>query len=980
MNIAARRVSIFLVGSLLAVLATTSSARGQFDPFGDPFGGRIRAPRPSVRNVPGRPAAVPVVEEKLEVEGGIVVAFLNLDRSAIGTLVEAKLRSKKIVNWWRRGPTARLLDDLELSTGLDFPPAPEDSHPGKLPDALILCRTRIQDKERFCEIVVCEPGQGLRMGTVRLTLTKEVGADVSKLTDGTVKALGKFGEEMKELWGVPALRNKDLGSKYNSLRAELAAIVEDELLRRKGALVVESEYAHAIALARKHAGVTEPLKRTSPIYLLGQFRNFGDGDQRTLAVSLQIAGSDEAKTDVLPPAGLPLAEAEKALRERVQAIAKNVGGSQEISNQETAEEISTLANLANEFQKSGDATAQLAILETSLLLKPNDSEAAQETLKILSAKTETHFEPAQDISSFVNVTEKTAQGFVTKTIPNDKMEFQVQEGLVAMNFHRRGLFRIRELLKGPAADPAQPLDYPIPMFLHSFRGSSYRLETPRAFIAASQRLHTEQRELALLLARRDAKAGRVGTNINGSWTTPKEMMQIVLRLLVELQDEPGGEQRAIFYAINGVHQHNLKTPEGEQFLRQLAEIPNPEIQAALIKIKDQVAKYNDPPVTSPMPPPPEPEEKDADVRFVPLDLAWKDVSKERPELKSACESVLAVGNGADLFCREGQVLLMKKKGESKVLYDAAQGLGFFFKQFGGLGISPAAVCFDGKYAWLPMSGYGKPARLLVVDLEKEKVIEFKPEWGLPSEVQDKNYMTILAAAPLGPGKAFLVGSFGKTWMGIATFDGEKGTLKIIHEAQDVPVRNVQDQWRSANLAFGPSYLFAFTDAAGDKDKRTQRIIVGRSGMDFEMLSHPLLVEPDSGKVTVMESRLNPGTTTVMSQQGGNLYWLQTSNSNQKFGAEFMKLGFPDFEPTSLGKQPLPGKEHLFAFGMEEKKLHIFHDQWLTAESPDQPLQVLKGNLPTNERNSPRFLMRSNHYGWVLLVSNFNKGYVVEFKK
>ena len=94
----------------------------------------------------------------------------------------------------------------------------------------------------------------------------------------------------------------------------------------------------------------------------------------------------------------------------------------------------------------------------------------------------------------------------------------------------------------------------------------------------------------------------------------------------------------------------------------------------------------------------------------------------------------------------------------------------------------------------------------------------------------------------------------------------------------------------------------------------------------------------------------------------------------------MKLGFPDFEPTSLGKHPLPGKGYQFSFGMEGNRLHVFHDQWLTAEGPDQPLQALKGNLPTKERNSPRFLMRSNHYGWIVVVTNFNKGYAVEFKK
>ncbi|MCE9528210.1 MAG: hypothetical protein K8R36_19385, partial [Planctomycetales bacterium] len=353
--------------------------------------------------------------------------------------------------------------------------------------------------------------------------------------------------------------------------------------------------------------------------------------------------------------------------------------------------------------------------------------------------------------------------------------------------------------------------------------------------------------------------------------------------------------------------------------------------------------------------------------------------KELPQLKSFCDLVVPCGKIADLFCSDGQVLIMKKKGESKLIFDA-KGQNYSFKQSGGYGICPATACFDGKYAWIPMMCYGKPSRLLVIDVEKEKVTELKEESGLPTEVPDKNFSPALSAAPLGPGKAFLVGSFGKTWLGTATFDGEKGTIKIFHEAQDVPVRNQPNQWRSTSLRFGPAYVVALTDPAGDKEKPATRIVIGRACEDFEAILHPLLVDPESGKVSVMESRINPGTATVLCPHNGALYWLQTSSDNQMFGAEFMKLGFPDFEPTSLGKHPLPGKGYQFTFGIEDKRLHVFHDQWLTAAGPGQPLQALKGNLPVKERTSPRFLMRSHHYGWVLLVSNFNKAYAVEFKK
>ncbi|MBC7856448.1 MAG: hypothetical protein IAF94_23710 [Pirellulaceae bacterium] len=970
MNSASHRFWTLLIGTLFAASSLPAPALAQFG------GARIRPPRPGMSMPAVRP---PVIQEKLEVEGGIVVAFLNLDRSPVGTLVEAKLRGKKIVNWWRRGATARLLDDLELSTAIDVP-APEDAGaPLKLPDALILCRTRIQEKDRICEIIVCETSLGLRLGAVRLSLTKEVGADVGKLADGAVKALGKLGQEMTELWGVPPLRSKDLGSKYDALRTQLAGLVEEELLRRKGAQLVELEYAHAIALARKHAGTVEPLQRATPIYLTGQFRNSGEGEMRKLAITLEVAGSEAGTAESVPAADLLPAEAEKVLRERVQAIAKEVGGSQEFSLKETATEIGTLASLSKEFQKSGDAEGQLAILETRLLLK-DDFASMQETLRLLGKRVRFHWEKGQDVVAFRQVTEKLpGGGTIVKSVPNEQAAAQMQEGLTAMNLYRRGLQRIRGYLSVPPV-PSAPQTQLIPVELMlAFQGVPPRAETPRSYIAAAQRLSREQREVAMQLVRREAKAGFANALLVWDESTAQERMQLVLRLIVELQDEPQGENRAMTYVLNGVGLHFLKSPEGEQFLAQLAELPNPAVQAATTKIKEQVAKYELPKATAPLPPPTEAEEKDADVRFVPLNLAWKDIPAAQPELKAFCELVVPAGKGVDLFCGDGQVLLMKKKGETKLIFDA-KGQGYSFKQTGGYGIMPATACYDGKYAWIPMMCYGKPSRLLVVDVEKEKVTELKEDSGLPSEIPDKTFSPVLAAAALGPGKAFLVGSFGKTWLGTAKFDGEKGTIKIIHEAQDAPARNLRDQWRNTSLTFGPAYLFALSDPAADKESPSKRMIIGRASEDVEAFTHPLLVDPDSGKVTVLETRLNPGTATVMGQHAGSLYWVQTSSSNQMFGAEFMKLGFPDFEPTSLGKHPLPGKGYQFAFGIEDNRLHFFRDQWLTAESPDQPLQVLKGNLPANERTSPRHLMRSNHYGWVVIVSNFNRGYAVEFRK
>ena len=50
-----------------------------------------------------------------------------------------------------------------------------------------------------------------------------------------------------------------------------------------------------------------------------------------------------------------------------------------------------------------------------------------------------------------------------------------------------------------------------------------------------------------------------------------------------------------------------------------------------------------------MPPPAEAEEKDADVRFVRLDLGWKDIPKEQPDLKASCELVVPAGAATSVW-------------------------------------------------------------------------------------------------------------------------------------------------------------------------------------------------------------------------------------------------------------------------------------------------------------------------------------------
>src|SRR2546430_819110 len=131
----------------------------------------------------------------------------------------------------------------------------------------------------------------------------------------------------------------------------------------------------------------------------------------------------------------------------------------------------------------------------------------------------------------------------------------------------------------------------------TFQGITPRPEVPRSYQAIAQRLSFEQRDVALQFARREAKQGFANALLIWGESTIQERMQLVLRLTVELQNEPQLETRTMSYVFNGVGLHNLKTPEGEAFLQQMAEIPNPAVQTVLTKIKDQVARFELPKAT-----------------------------------------------------------------------------------------------------------------------------------------------------------------------------------------------------------------------------------------------------------------------------------------------------------------------------------------------------------------------------------------------
>ena len=196
------------------------------------------------------------------------------------------------------------------------------------------------------------------------------------------QALEKYDEQITEVWAVPPFASEDLTYEFDHLKSAYAKLIEQILLQRNGALVVELAEAEAVA---KEVMLTEPgarVRRQLPFYLLGKYRHRGQGPKRRLAIELRLVhGRDQlqaiAKSDLTPE------DVPRFLRHSTAEVLRKSGGAaQPLSDPET--EARQLADRAKTFWKTGQWTEALSLIEASLLLKPDQSDLHTDAVHVLT--------------------------------------------------------------------------------------------------------------------------------------------------------------------------------------------------------------------------------------------------------------------------------------------------------------------------------------------------------------------------------------------------------------------------------------------------------------------------------------------------------------------------------------------------------------------------------------------------------------------
>ncbi|HUE72931.1 MAG TPA: hypothetical protein VMP01_18745 [Pirellulaceae bacterium] len=909
------------------------------------------------------------------------MVFLNLDRSALGMLVEANLRDRDVITSWPRFASYRLLRDVELSTAIDIPPPEDDgASPPPLPEAMIIFRTRTSASSSLAELVVCEPKLGLRLGSKRVPLSGNTAQDASALADAALAPLKKLDETVSRLWGLAPFHSGNLGSEDVELRQMLAQETEQAILKHRGVFLIELEYVHAIAATRKLAGAVEPIRRRRPWFLVGEYRWEPSESERKLTILLarHVDASTVHRQSLSP---LPREAALADLRKRAGEMANTADFPPALDN--PAGELQLLDAIRREGQKAGDDLTQIALAEASLLLIDGDQQLRSETALMLGRVAWQVWRKAEELPL---PTPPPAAPTVSIRIEGaraaEEIEREYEQSLVrAINLARRGLDHanvVADSLKQPP--PPEQMGRNVPKLPVIQYGHAMPIPRPTSSDVLKSLVRPLQQAQARLIMRLAPIHAHNGDGLDGQLIRDlpvADRQAVALRAIAEFKAYPGAETRIRQYVVSALSITTGWSPDDdERFLKQVESIDHPGVAAAVSNARGLVAqrqKGRQPQAVAPAAvrqpqaahqatqPAEPPSDSDPHIAFKQLVLPW-----QKMNVGTRCDLCLPCGTDVDLFGASGQLLLMKKKGEAKLLWQGDYGL-----DFRNFNATPLA-CYDGKYAWVPASFPLKLPRLLIVDPQSGKVAEVTKEHGLPEGPVPLNFQPMIAAAPLSPGKSLLVGTFGQTWLAIATFDPDKGpSVKVIHECVEQAVSGDDQQWKSSKLAFQPQYLATLSGKMDGAENVEQRVLVGRSARGGAHL-HPLLVNPETNQVEVLAAEFTAFAFGRPFAYEGALY----ASIGSPKGRSIWRTGFSDFHPKLLAEHPLKGNHITWSIGLEANRVHLIHDQWYTAPSWDKPLVPLRGKLPWT-RDDHIGLLRSNHYGWIVQTLT-SQAYAVEF--
>jgi hypothetical protein len=863
----------------------------------------------------------------------------GLDASPVMALLEARLSEQNDIRLVERTEIARILQEQKLSLLFGPEGGPDRVQAGKILKSDLLFLLRATERPgtdghpiRSIDLAVSETTRGIRVMMSSVPWTNDAEKDAFLLAEQISRGIRKSRQPFHDICAVPPFLSNDLTHQFDYLQAGYARLIEQALLDQPGIVVVE--FAEARAIGEESALSGGGVARRPPLYLHGEYRNDGIGENLRVSVRLTLRrGATQLAT--MGKADLKSAEIGPfLLRAAGELLAEALG--HPLQPHDTETEAAQLFARAGEFQRVANWQEALTCLDAGLLLQPRQAQAL--------------FDAAVAAGNLA----------ATQTDTFGYPEKYLRQSALALDSCRRALQYLvaYQHMQHPAFDPYF-LPALKPMREAADRNLSYTLSR-KAFPAVDQargqwtlvaregreRLFTaiekagdasrEEKQLLLSSLTRES-----GEKLRRMCAGSDELYAVKTRLLrgfLHLYGNPRNGQSPEFIAnvlfrlaAEGLLPADFTSREYAAFLEQVAALEHPTVPAVLDRLRQQQNPAID--TQPPMP------IADHDIRFIPLNPKLINPRDGEGPAAGKIGGWLPCGKGIDLLWGTRSLYLMKEPGEVKEVY---RGTGVFF--FSG-------VCYDGQYVWAPVVKRQRASEgtlqalepfLVVLDPITEQCWQFTAQDGLPPAER-------MAAAGVSPGTICLVGQFDRSWCALLTLgDDGKKTVDIIHEARVQPSAATNGAL-DANLAFDPLFVVRL-DA-----EQEPRLLVGRI-FAGKLPPYPLLIDTQTRKVEVLPETMGLQKDALVVHNGA-LYFMDHTG--------IVRFGLPDFQRQVLGSPSAQDASGVFAIvGDRLHFLNIITHRWWTMSPLPGTWTALRGDAPYRPDVFPFGISPSRHYGLI----------------
>jgi hypothetical protein len=459
-------------------------------------------------------------------------------------LVEAELLKLDDVAWLERAEIHRILKEQELSLLFGAKAVSGRISVGRLlkADLLVMLEVAPADEQEFLRLVVSETASGLRLASASMTLGKDAQADVDAVVSLVRGAVAKHRSGITAIYTVPPFFSRNLTYEFDYLSEVCAGLVEQCLLAQPGSMIVELAEADAVAQELRLADTTATVRRPQPLYLIGEYRNLGGGEDPRIEIKFESKRSGHV-IDSRAEA-FPLPELAARLRQATVQLIERQEGNPPVSD--PAAEARQLAARADEFTKIGQFGQAWPLYEAALLLRP---EQAQVRFAAIGAARRLYV-PVRDTSP------------VNDIVRTQRMRRRIVEHLQALLQMDADVLQISEVAKSVYA-----VNGVIPLLLEGLDVPESVRDEERSFVAAGEKTLLE---IADRLAENTKFFNHSADLFRAAVKNmePSRRYQETIRVLTRLCHAHSADRLLELY-VRGGHWNYSNSLEIRQFYREL---------------------------------------------------------------------------------------------------------------------------------------------------------------------------------------------------------------------------------------------------------------------------------------------------------------------------------------------------------------------------------------------------------------------------